>query len=391
MRSSELPAEFGPYTLIRRLAVGGMAEVFAASVRGVDGFEKTVALKRIHEHLSSDAEFVSMLISEAKLSASLSHPNIVQTFDLGCIDETHFIVMEQVDGYDLGSVLAAMRERRERLPWTVAAYIVAELCRGLAFAHRQTDGEGRPLGIVHRDVSPQNVLLSFAGEVKVADFGIAKSTARLSDPEAGVIKGKYFYMSPEQAWGDPLDARTDIFSAAVVLWEALVGEPPREARTVQALLEEVRSGHMPAPSSRREGLPSTLDGIVADATAIEPSGRISDADVMAGALDLALGPGHAEAVERLCRLLADLRRAPATHSPPVEHVPDTRRAVRVRSTVDLATPAASPLRVSLDDGVPTVAGWRSPASRWRIPWRWIAGAAMVGVASIGVWWLGRSA
>jgi len=366
-----------------------MAEVYVASAKGSAGFEKLVALKRIHPHLSSDDGFVSMLIEEAKLSVSLSHQNIVQIFDLGCIEDSYFIVMEHVEGYDLDQVLRAVRERGEKLPVRVAAHVVAELCRGLAYAHQRVDDQGRQLHIVHRDVSPQNVLLSFAGEVKIADFGIAKTASRMSDPEAGVIKGKYFYMSPEQAWGDPLDYRSDIFSAGVVLWELLVGETLHQAKQVQALLDDVRRVKIPPPSSLRAEVPTVLDAIVARATAIEPSDRFSDAGAFADALCQVLAAGPPVRPEAQIRaLLAELD-PPPTPEPFRNELPKTRDRVVTLSVDDRPTPSSAPVRFSLDDGEPTVAGWRSPSVRRQssLVW-WVLGAGSLLVA-LGVWWFGH--
>jgi len=387
--SPDLPRPFGPYTLIRRLAVGGMAEVYVASAAGSAGFEKLVALKRIHPHLSSDQGFVSMLIEEAKLSASLSHQNIVQTFDLGCIEDSYFIVMEHVEGYDLDRVLRALRERREKLPVGVAAHVAAELCRGLAYAHQQIDDQGRPQHIVHRDVSPQNILLSLAGEVKIADFGIAKAASRVSDAEAGVIKGKYFYMSPEQAWGDPLDYRSDIFSAGIVLWELLVGETLHQAKHVQALLDDVRRAEVPPPSSLRAEVPAALDAIVARATSAEPSDRFSDAGDFADAICevLAARPPTHPAVQ--IRALLDELEPLQPPEPFQTELPKTRDRVITRPSDDRPTPSSAPVRFSLDDGEPTVAGWRSPKVSQQTPWLWWALGVGSLLAALWVWWLGR--
>ncbi len=371
--------------LTRRLAVGGMAEVYAARVKGGAGFEKLVALKRIHPHLSRDDEFVSMLIEEAKLSVSLSHQNIVQTFDLGCIDGSYFIVMEHVEGHNLDQVLRALRERGEKVPVGVAVHVVAELCRGLTYAHQRVDDRGRPLRVVHRDVSPQNVLLSLAGEVKIADFGIAKTASRLSDPELGVIKGKYFYMSPEQAWGEPLDHRSDIFSAGVVLWELLVGETLHQSKHVQALLDDVRRANVPPPSSLRAEVPVELDAIVARATALQPSDRYSGAEAFADALCevLAARPWtHPEAW--IQALLVELDPPPSI--PVGFEVPKTRDRVITRSADDRHTPPGVPVRFGLDDGEPTLAGWKSPAVQPDRRWLWWAVGAGLLVAALAMAW-----
>jgi serine/threonine-protein kinase len=328
-----------------------------------------------------------MLIEEAKLSALLHHPNIVQTFDLGRIDDSYFIVMEHVEGYDLAELLRTLRERGDRVPVGVAAHVVAELCRGLAHAHHRVDDQGRPLHIVHRDVSPQNILLSFAGEVKIADFGIAKTAARVSDPELGVIRGKWFYMSPEQAWGDPLDYRTDIFSAGIVLWELLVGDSLYQAKHVQALLDDVRRAEIPPPSSVRPEVTAELDAIVARATAVDPNDRFHNAEAFGDALCevLATRPwAHPEAWIRAA--LSELELVQPS-IPRAAKVPKTRDRVVIRPTEDRSTPPEAPIRFDLDDGEPTVAGWKSPAAHRRRQWLgWLLGACSL-LAALALGWL----
>ena len=367
MSTANLPRPFGPYTLLRRLAAGGMAEVYLGRASGAEGFEKLVAIKRIHRRCATDDD--SMLLDEAKLSVSLSHRNIVQTLDLRRVDGSYVLVMEHVDGYDAHRLLESLRNEGRLLPIELAAHIMVEVCRGLDYAHRHRDDDGELTGIVHRDVSPQNVLLSLAGEVKVADFGIAKAKSRQSNPESGVIKGKYFYMSPEQARAEPLDHRSDIFSAGVVLWELLVGERLHREARVPTLLDAVRRAEVAPPSSRRANVPLQLDLIVARATAIDPSERYQDAETMAGALVSYLaGRGPVHASRRLGEMLA---RVPA--SSPLE-LPHTRDDVVTKSIEEIRTPNDPPLRFDMDDGRPTVAGWRSPAVREAGPaWLWALG------------------
>jgi serine/threonine protein kinase len=355
-----------------------MAEVYLARTVGGGGFEKLVAIKRIHPHHAAHEGLDSMLLREAKLSVSLSHRNIVQTLDLGCVEAAHVLVMEHVEGYDAQHVLETLRRAGRLFPLDLAAYVLAEVCRGLDYAHRHRDEQGVPIGIVHRDISPQNVLLSFAGEVKVADFGIAKTQSRRSDPEAGVIKGKYFYMSPEQAWAEPLDHRSDIFSAGIVLWELLVGERLRRERHIQSLLAAVRRAEVPAPSSLRADVPKELDEIVACATAFDRGERYADAGAMADALVayLASRPPLV-ASRRIGEMLADM----PPPSPPSEpcfaaDMPHTRDRVVTQPLEQRPTPAEPPLRYDLQDGEPTVAGLRSPKARaFRHGWLWVLGAA----------------
>jgi len=389
MSSSDLPRPFGPYTLLRRLAAGGMAEVYLARTAGAVGFEKLVAIKRIHPHHAADGGFGSMLLDEAKLSVALSHRNIVQTLDLACVAGAYVLVMEHVEGYDAHHVLETLRRADRLLPVELAAHVIAEVCRGLDYAHGHRDEQGEPAGIVHRDVSPQNVLLSFAGQVKIADFGIAKANSRQSDPESGVIKGKYFYMSPEQAWAEPLDHRSDIFSAGVVLWELLVGERLHHASDIQSLLDAVRRAEVPAPSCRRDEIPEELDAIVARATAANPVERYADAGAMADALvEYLADRAPIDASERIGELLADM----PPPSPPrvlslADHIPHTRDRVVTQSAQERPTPTEPPLRYDLDEGEPTVAGWKSPrpaGSRYKWLWALGAGSLLVGLV---VWLL----
>ena len=252
----------GSYQLLSQLAVGGMAEIYVARTHGVGGFEKLVALKVIHPNFSADPDFVQMLVDEAKLSVQLTHANIVQTFDLGRVDEQYYIAMELIDGIDLYKLLRRASEHEIDFPFEVAAFIAAEVATGLDYAHRKRDARGRPLKIVHRDVSPQNVLVSFDGQVKIVDFGIAKAAMRGQQTAAGVIKGKYYYMSPEQAWGDPIDARTDIFSAGILLYEMIVGQMLYMEEDLEKLLDVVRKAAIAPPSSQRTGVPPGLEAIV---------------------------------------------------------------------------------------------------------------------------------
>ena len=254
--------QFGPYRLVHQIAVGGMAEIHLAKTRGLAGFEKYVALKMIHPNFSSDEQFIQMLIDEAKITVQLQHVNVAQTFDLGRVGDTYYITMEFVDGSDLYQLLRKGSERRVDVPVDVAAFTAKEIATGLDYAHRKRDVSGRPLRIVHRDVSPQNVLISHAGEVKLVDFGIAKATMRVRQTAVGVIKGKYYYMSPEQAWGDQVDHRTDIFSAGIVLYEMLTGQMLYLEEDLHRLLEMVRKANIAPPTRLRKDVPPQLERIV---------------------------------------------------------------------------------------------------------------------------------
>ena len=214
---------FGKYVLLEKVAAGGMAEIFRAKTYGVSGFEKDLAVKRILPHLSEDEVFVEMLVDEAKITVALSHPNIAQIFDLGRVKNQYFIAMEYVSGKDLGRTLRACHRQKQKLPREHALYTALQVCNGLAYAHSKKGKDGQPLNIIHRDVSPQNILISFDGHVKIVDFGIAKAANRAGVTQMGEIKGKFAYMSPEQARGEALDNRSDVFAAGILLHEMLTG------------------------------------------------------------------------------------------------------------------------------------------------------------------------
>ena len=258
-----------------------MAEVYEATAPGLGGFEKYVAIKVIHPRYATDDHFVNLLVDEAKITVQLTHSNIAQIFDLSRIDETIFIVMEFVDGPDSFRLMRAAHARRVRLSPELCAYIMSQVCAGLDYAHRKQGRDGLPLEVVHRDISPQNILLSRSGEVKIVDFGIAKATGRSTKTEAGVIKGKYYYMSPEQAWGDPVDGRSDVFSAGIVLHELLTGRMVYKEENLPKLMDKVRKADIRPPSAKRKNLPSRLDEIVMKAVAKSPEDRYQTAYDMA--------------------------------------------------------------------------------------------------------------
>ena len=277
--------QFGPYRLVRQIAVGGMAEIHLAKTKGIAGFEKYVALKMIHPNFAEDDQFIQMLVDEAKIAVQLNHGNIAQTFDLGRVGETFYITMEYVDGADLYKLLRRGSEIDLEMPLDVCAFVVKEVASALDHAHRKRDHSGKSLGIVHRDVSPQNVLISFAGEVKLVDFGIAKATMKARQTAVGVIKGKYYYMSPEQAWGDPIDFRSDIFSAGIVLYEMITGQMLYLEEDLHKLLDMARRADIASPSTLRRGIPPQLEKIVMHALAKTPGDRYQSASDFATDLE----------------------------------------------------------------------------------------------------------
>src|SRR5262250_812362 len=261
------PVPFGKYLLLERISVGGMAEVFQAKSFGVEGFEKIIAIKRILPSMAEDADFIQMFIDEAKIAGQLSHANICQIYELGKIAESHFIAMEYIWGKDLLQMQNRLKKLRQKMPVPMVCTIAAKVCEGLDYAHRKKDANGRPLAIIHRDVSPQNVLVSYEGEVKLIDFGIAKAAIRSSRTQAGILKGKFGYMSPEQVRGLPLDRRSDLFAIGTLLYESLTGERLFASDSDFSTLERVRNAEVEAPSRKNPQVPPELDRIVLRALA----------------------------------------------------------------------------------------------------------------------------
>lgn len=284
-----LPKRFGKYTLLRKLATGGMAELFLALQKSVAGFEKLLVIKRILPQMNRDKAFIDMLTHEARIAATLAHPNIVQIFDVGEVDGVFYIAMEHVHGEDLRSMVRQMKRKGvNEFPLEHAITIILAMCNGLAYAHEKRGLDGTPLNIVHRDISPQNVVVTFTGDVKVVDFGIAKSDARGSgmvDTKTGRLKGKIPYMSPEQARGELTDWRTDIFAAGVMLFELTTGKRlfkgPSEFETLKLICDR----DYPRPTQVRAGYPLDLEPIVMRALAKEPEHRFQSAREMQAALE----------------------------------------------------------------------------------------------------------
>jgi serine/threonine protein kinase/tetratricopeptide (TPR) repeat protein len=281
------PQQLAAFEVIRRLGAGGMAEVFLAKKRGAEGTYKVLVVKRILPSYGASLRFRAMFVEEAQLATRLNHPNVVQVYEFyDGGDEGQLLAMEYVEGPDLGRLLSSAKSRGKRIdPWT-AAWIVAEAAKGLHYAHERKDEGGVPLEIVHRDVSPQNVLLSFEGSVKIADFGIA--SAKMFAPEQGVIKGKFGYMSPEQARGEKVDRRSDLYALGVILWEALAGRPLHGAAHDEDLLEIVRSGVVEPPSTFASDVPIELESIVLKALAPQRDDRYPNGRELALAISRAL-------------------------------------------------------------------------------------------------------
>jgi serine/threonine-protein kinase len=275
---------FGKYRLVEPLASGGMADVWRAEVSGAEGVVKEVALKLVRGEHAARSDFVRMFVEEARLAARLGHANVVQLFEFDEVDGRYYIAMELVRGRHLGQVVERARELGVRIGLPRAVHVAAEVARGLAHAHRLTEG-GRPVGLVHRDVSPHNVLVSFEGEVKLADFGIARAVGRAGLTAPGTLKGKVAYMAPEQARGADVDARADVFALGVVLWELCAGRRlflrDTEAATLAAVLSDEP---ITPPSAWNEAVPPELDAVVLAALARDPERRTRSAEELGAAL-----------------------------------------------------------------------------------------------------------
>jgi len=280
----EIGEVYGKYRLIERIATGGMAEVYKALALGEAGFEKPVAIKRLHRQFGEDEDLVGMLQDEARLCSQLNHGNICQVLDLGRVQDTYYIAMEYVNGKDLFHLLRKAARTQRKLPLPGALFIACEMLAGLDYAHRKRGRDGQLLHIIHRDISPQNVLITYDGEIKIIDFGIAKARTSTHRTQAGVIKGKFRYMSPEQARGEPIDHRTDIFATGVVLYEMITGRPHAAGATDREILIKIQRGKFDPLSQLVLGLPADLEEMVHRALTLEPETRWSSARAMRKAL-----------------------------------------------------------------------------------------------------------
>ncbi len=268
---------FGKYLLLERIGIGGMAEVFKAKLFGAEGFERLIAIKRILPNLVEDEDFVKMFVDEAKIAVRLNHPNIVGIQDLGKAEGTLYIAMEYVTGKDLRAIYDLEQKRGARVPIGIAAHVVMKMCEALHHAHFAQGPRGEPLQVIHRDVSPQNVLVSFDGEVKVADFGLAKARGRMVQTQAGVVKGKLAYMSPEQLRGDEIDHRVDVFGLGIVLFELLTGERLFLGPSDMDTLRRVYEAKVPPMAALNPEVTPPLEAIVQRALAKDRDERYATA------------------------------------------------------------------------------------------------------------------
>ncbi len=273
------------YTITERVDQGGMAEVFRGVAESLQGFKKAVAIKRILPNLTKNKKFVSMFLDEARLSLHLQHANIVHVFDIGVADSAYFIVMEYVDGANLKSVIENHRKHGRRLAVSHVIYVMLEVCKGLAYAHAAEDPEsGKPLGIVHRDISPPNILLSKNGEVKLVDFGLAKANSQIESTDPGVVKGKFSYLSPEAASGVEVDSRADVFAVGIILWEMFTSRRLFYGDTDYQTVELVRQARVPSIAALNPEIEPELEGVVRKSLAREPDDRYQSAADLGDAL-----------------------------------------------------------------------------------------------------------
>ena len=375
------------YRLTEKIGSGGMAEVFRAVGVGPQGFERPFVIKRIHPHLSQTPEFVRMFVDEAKISARLIHPNIVQVFEFAHHEGSYYIVMEPVDGLDMAWFARRPQEKRnEHLPTTFIAEVGRQVCRGLDFAHTLTGPDGRPLGIVHRDVTPPNIMVAWNGTVKILDFGIARAAEalRTNQSDAGIVKGKMSYVAPELLEGERADARSDVFSLGVVLHELLTGRRLFVGDNDLETLKLVRGMPIPAPSAHNPGVKPALDAVVMRALERDPAKRYRSAGQMGDELEaLVLRKSYStRALARKARELAGVDE----NAPPPSMV---------------TAPESAPIVIGHEDSSAIVTGFprRPPPSRPppppaaaiarrpADPRTWIAaGACLTTVVALGLVW-----
>ncbi|MBN8228594.1 protein kinase [Corallococcus macrosporus] len=401
---------FGRYELVSWLGRGGMAETWHAQLMGAAGVTKSVLIKKVLPEYADDEAFISMFISEARISATLSHGNIAQVYDFGQVENEYFLAMEFVDGKPLDKVLKrTMRSGMPALPVPVAVFVAMEMCRGLHYAHTRTDSSGKPLGIVHRDISPDNVLVSYEGQVKIVDFGIAKAQLLRNFKTApGVVKGKYLFFSPEQARGEEVDARTDIWATGVVLYELLCGRLPVDGPP-HVVMTKIAHGEIPPLSQVRPDLPEALDRIVLKALNPDPAQRYATSHAFGDALAEFLYANHPRfsslSLAHLLRVLFRgdllnegrelavpedfLEELKAWRQPVAQdRIPTVRHIRALKPPPRPATAAVIVTRESQEEEAPALPTAEvSPVRRSRAPWVGLAlgGAALLALGG-GAWW-----
>jgi serine/threonine-protein kinase len=356
MSSGTFPTEIDKYRLLRKLATGGMAEVYLAQAAGPAGFQKTLVLKRILPHLAEDQAFVEMFLNEARLAALLNHPNIVQIYDLGEAEGSYFIAMEYVDGPNLRDLSRKASEAGRIVPFEQAAKIIALACEGLGYAHDFSEN-GQALNLIHRDISPDNILISHAGAVKVVDFGIAKAANQASHTHAGALKGKLGYMSPEQLRGRPLDRRADIFSLGVVLYELLAGMKPFDATSDIAAMKAILHDPPIPLGQQRPDCPAALAVIIERALEKDRESRYPDCRAMQRDLEqFLMARRKAVGAYELALLVTGLGEPRPVNAPPEEVPTRIGQSVDHDQTHRMSTLAVKP-DARPSSRFPTVALW----------------------------------
>jgi eukaryotic-like serine/threonine-protein kinase len=385
----------GRYALLEEFASGGMAAIHFGRQLGAAGFARTVAIKRLHPHLAKDPEFVAMFVDEARLAARVRHPNVVPTVDVVQDGGELLLVMEYVEGESLTGLFKAARKVGERLPCDMGVRIVCDMLQGLHAAHEAVSDAGEPLAIVHRDVSPSNVVVGVDGVARVLDFGVAKAAVRVSSTRQGGMKGKLRYMAPEQIADRDVTRRTDVYAAAVVLWELLIGEPLFHGSNEAAVIARILEGVVTPPSRRDASVPAALDGPLLRALDKEPEERFPSARAFAVALEAAITPASAlrtgewvarVAAEPLAARHALLGRAEGRASSPVAavsapHVTATGLFAAPQATATGAMPAPPPpewAATEVMDGPTQLAAARQPPRPdKRPPLGWLVGGAIL--------------
>jgi serine/threonine protein kinase len=381
--------QYGKYWLTDRIAVGGMAELFRGKIIGDKGFEKLVALKKILPHLADQTEAIDYFIDEARLAALLQHPNIIQIYDFGRLEETYFIAMEYLFGKDLKTVLHCGEERGRPLSLEEGLHITAKICAGLDYAHTMRDLQGQSLQIIHRDISPPNIFITYDGQVKIIDFGIAKAASRITNTRTGIIKGKVAYMSPEQADGQPIDHRSDIFSVGILLYEMATRRHMYDGDAM-AILAQAREARFTRADRLARDLPECVGMVLDQALARDPDDRYTNCgDMLADIDDCLFLLGLRPSDQKLAACMRSL------FEPEIyrEKALMTWELNRGSSSGEGMPPAGGPV-LPQGELEATVALSAEPGSHRRRPGRWWMLAALVGLLAAGVltaYLAGRSA
>lgn len=344
----------GRYALHQEIAAGGMAAVHVGRLLGPAGFSRTVAIKRLHPHFAKDQEFLDMFLDEARLAARIRHPNVVSTLDVVALEGELFIVMDYVQGESLSKLLRASRQASQIVPRPIAVSVFLGVLYGLHAAHEATDERGKPLGVVHRDVSPQNILVDTDGAARVVDFGVAKAVGRLQSTREGQLKGKLAYMSPEQVKGQSVDRRTDVFAASIVLWEMLTGARLFQGESEGATYGKLIDGVIEPPSQHAQDLPEALDAIVLRGLARNLDERYPTALAMAEDLEGVVAlPSPREVGKWVRELAGETLAQRASQVAEVEGHSAVNDMLR-QSLADASGPHAALAEQTSDDPAPTI-------------------------------------